>query len=64
MFPASAGTPERRGLKQLMSEQKKTYINAPFPPSTAKKVKALAKKSARSIGRQVVWIVERFLEER
>lgn len=47
-----------------MAEEKKTYINSPFRPSTAKRVKALAKKNNRSLGRQVVWMVERFLEER
>lgn len=47
-----------------MPAKNAVYINAPFRESTVKKVRSLAKKSARSLGRQVVWIVERFLEER
>lgn len=47
-----------------MAEEKTTYINAPFRDSVAKKVKRAAAKAKRSVGKQVAWIVERFMEER
>ena len=46
-----------------MREEKTVYINSPFRESVAKKVKRAARKAKRSVGRQVSWIVERFLEE-
>lgn len=52
------------GVQDMAEDKKTTYINSPFKPSTAKRIKALAKKNNRPLGRQVVWIVERFLEER
>lgn len=47
-----------------MAEEKPIYIYSPFRPSVARKIKTLAKKSKRALGRQVEWIVERFFEER
>lgn len=40
------------------------YVRVPLRPSSAIRVRALARNSERTIGRQVSWIVDRFLEER
>lgn len=47
-----------------MKNTKTIYINAPFKPSTYKRIEHIAKRNERAMGRQVAWIVERFFAEK